>query len=234
VSGEPRGGEILLVTSSYPRWAGDSTTPFVHHLAQDLRALGWDVQVLAPHAPGAARREVLDGVPVWRFRYFWPESLQTVCYDGGALVKLRSNRWNYTRIPFLVAAQWCAILTRVIRHEVALLHSHWLLPQGFTAASVARLFKVPHVATVHGGDVFALRGAVSRACKRFVIHQADVVTVNSSATKTAVNALTQESRELVRIPMGAGVYAGEVTAEAASLRARWRSAPTGSVSARER
>ena len=33
-------GRILCVTSNFPRWPGDSTTPFVLHLAQDLRALG--------------------------------------------------------------------------------------------------------------------------------------------------------------------------------------------------
>jgi len=216
----PGGSEILLVTSSYPRWQGDATTPFVHHLAQDLRLLGWEVRVLAPHAPGAARDEVLDGVPVHRFRYLWPESLETVCYDGGALVKLRANRWNYARIPFLVVAQWFAILAQVIRRNVALVHSHWLLPQGLTAAVTARLFRLPHVSTVHGGDIFALQGAVSRACKRFVIRQADVVTVNSTATETAVRQLAPDSRNLLRIPMGASDGARHDAAEVATLRAR--------------
>lgn len=218
----PTGGEILLVTSSYPRWQGDATTPFVHHLAQDLRSLGWDVRVLAPHAPGAARDEILDGVPVHRFRYLWPDSLETVCYDGGALVKLRANRWNYARIPFLVIAQWFAILVRVIRRDVALLHSHWLLPQGLTTALTGGIFRLPHVTTVHGGDVFALQGRFSRACKRFVIRQADVVTVNSSATEAAVRQLVPNSQHAVRIPMGAGDSARHDDAEAATLRSRYR------------
>ena len=55
---------MLCLTSNLPRWAGDSTTPFVLHLAADLRALGWEVTALAPHADGAATREQLDGVPV--------------------------------------------------------------------------------------------------------------------------------------------------------------------------
>lgn len=222
MSSSPAAGEILLVTSSYPRWPGDATPPFVHHLAQDLRALGWDVRVLAPHAPGAARDEVMDGVPVHRFRYFWPESLQTVCYDGGALSKLRANRWNYTRIPFLVIAQWFAILTRIARHKVALLHSHWLLPQGFTAACASRLAGVAHIATVHGSDIFALQGRISRACKHFAIRQADAVTVNSTATQAAVEALTPSNRAVVRIPMGASVMDGDSKTEAAVLRAKWR------------
>jgi phosphatidylinositol alpha-1,6-mannosyltransferase len=59
---------VLCVTSNLPRWAGDSTTPFVLNLVQDLMQLGWQVDVLAPHAPNAAFQECLDGVPVERFR----------------------------------------------------------------------------------------------------------------------------------------------------------------------
>ncbi len=217
-----RSNEVLLITSSYPRWAGDSTTPFVHHLAQDLRSLGWNILVLAPHAPGAARRQVLDGVPVHRFRYLWPESLQTVCYDGGALVKLRANRWILVKIPFLVVAQWLAVLWHLIRHDVALVHSHWLLPQGLTAALSAGLLRVPHVATVHGGDVFALRGPVMRACKRLVLSRASAVTVNSSATQAAAEQLARRMRRLVRIPMGVTNQSPTDGAEAADLRDRFR------------
>jgi glycosyltransferase involved in cell wall biosynthesis len=200
----PGRGEVLFVTSSYPRWPGDATTPFVHHLAQDLRALGWDVRVIAPHAPGAARQELLDGVPVRRFRYLWPESLETVCYDGGALVKLRANRWLLLRVPFLVVAQWISVFVHLLRGRTALVHAHWLLPQGLTAGLAAAMTFRPSLATVHGSDVFALRGAVSRACQRLAIRLADAVTVNSRATEAAVAALAPAARRSERIPMGAG------------------------------
>ena len=85
---------VLCVTSNFPRWEGDSTTPFVLHLAEDLQALGWEVDVLAPHAPSAARHEVLDGVSVDRFRYLWPENRETVCYQGGALINLKQEDSN--------------------------------------------------------------------------------------------------------------------------------------------
>ncbi len=215
-------GEVLFVTSSYPRWHGDSATPFIHHLAQDLRALGWDVHVLAPHAPGAARDEILDGVPVHRFRYLWPESLETICYDGGALVKLRANRWLLLRVPLLVAAQWFALLRRLLGRRVALVHSHWLLPQGLTAGLACAIRRRPHIATVHGSDVFALQGAVSRGCKRIAIRLADAVTVNSAATRMAVAALAPVDRELTLIPMGAAIPEPSIDADAAALRARLR------------
>jgi glycosyltransferase involved in cell wall biosynthesis len=215
-------GRVLLVTSSYPRWVGDSTTPFIHHLAQDLRERGWDILVLAPHAAGAARREILDGVPVERFRYLWPESLENVCYDGGALVKLRQNRWNLLKIPFLVIAQWAAILWRVGRYKIILVHSHWILPQGFTVALSAGLLGAPHIATIHGSDVFALRGWIARQCQRFVLRRADAVTVNSSATQAAVEGLAPGLSGLTRIAMGATVPSHDVTARAPMLRGAYR------------
>jgi len=200
---KPPQGEVLFVTSSYPRWRDDATAPFIHHLAQDLRSIGWNVRVLAPHAPGAARDEVLDGVPVRRFRYLWPESLETVCYDGGALVKLRANRWLLLRVPFLVVAQWLAVTLQLLRHRATLVHAHWLLPQGLTAGLAAAMFGCRCLATVHGSDIFALRGAVSRVFKRVAIRLADVVTVNSGATLAAVAALAPGAGAVVRIPMGA-------------------------------
>lgn len=214
----PARREVLLVTSSFPRWPGDATTPFVHHLAADLRGLGWDIRVLAPHASGAKRDEVLDGVPVSRFRYAWPASLESLCYDGGALVKLRSNPARYLLVPFLVAAQGVAVLGRMLRHRVALVHSHWLLPQGFTSALAARLLNRPHVVTVHGGDVFALRGPASRAAKKLVLRLADVVTVNSEATRRAVLELGPYGKKVVRIPMGADDAVAPDPAEVARLR----------------
>ena len=82
------GRRILHVTSNYPRWQGDSTTPFVHDLAVGLVERGWEITVVAPHFPGAARDEVMDGVRVHRFKYLLPDSAQTLCYGGGALANV--------------------------------------------------------------------------------------------------------------------------------------------------
>lgn len=222
MSAARRSRKVLFVTSSFPRWSGDSTTPFVLHLAQDLRALGWDVGVVAPHAPGARREEQLEGVPVSRFRYAWPESLQTLCYEGGALVKIRRNPLRLLLVPALVAAQAIAVCRLARRGSDTILHSHWLLPQGFTCALVGRLMRRPHVATAHGGDVFALRGAVSRLAKRLVLRAADAVTVNSEATRRELLPIADRPDRIVRIPMGSGVTADPDFDEVERLRAALR------------
>ena len=57
------------------------------------------------------------------------------------------------------------------------------------------------MATVHGGDVFALDNPVLRRAKRIAVERAAAVTVNSSATERAVLDLGRPQR-LERIPMG--------------------------------
>jgi glycosyltransferase involved in cell wall biosynthesis len=192
-----------MVTSNFPRWAGDSTTPFVLHLAQDLQALGWDIHVLAPHAPRAARTETLGGVVVSRFRYFWPESLQTVCYNGGALGNLRRQPGNFAKLPFLVACELAAARRLLRSREFDLVHSHWILPQGYVCSLAARSLGIPHLATIHGSDVLALRNPGLDFFRRRALAGADGITVNSSVTQAAVEPLAGPEAHVVRIPMGA-------------------------------
>jgi phosphatidylinositol alpha-1,6-mannosyltransferase len=212
---------ILCVTSNFPRWEGDSTTPFVLHLVQDLVALGWEVDVLAPHAPSTARQEVLGGVNVFRFRYLWPVSWETVCYQGGALINLANNRMNYLKLPALVFFEWLAIMWHLWRGNYDLLHSHWILPQGFTGVLAAKLFGIPHVITVHGGDAFALQGKVLSGFKRFSLSGADAVTVNSSATKKQVLSIAPGISEPRLIPMGISTTEPN-RQRAAELRSKYR------------
>ena len=191
---------LLFVTSTFPRWSGDSTTPFILHLAQDLQDLDWRVDVIAPHAPGAARTETLDGVQVRRFRYMWPASQQTVCYGGGALVNLRKHPINRLKLPMLVAAEWASLCRHVATNRYAAVHAHWILPQGFVAGLVPTRRAV-RLLTVHGGDIFGLQADSLAAFKRFAVRRADAVTVNSSVTASAVRSL-QPGVEPINVPMG--------------------------------
>ena len=114
-----------------------------------------------------------------RFRYLLPESAQTLCYGGGTLVNLRTSRAAKLKVPAFVAAEWASTVTR-LRQRTDLVHAHWLLPQGFVAAGST--WRTPFVLTVHGGDVFALRGKLLDRFSRFAVNRAAGVTVGSSVT----------------------------------------------------
>ena len=209
---------VLFVTSSFPRWRGDSATPFILHLAEDLISLGWHVTLLAPHAEGARRHEEFGEIEVYRFRYFWPVRAQTICYGGGALANLRRSPLDAAKLPALVAAEWWSAM-RLFR-SVDLVHSHWILPQGVVVAMTPT---GRHVATVHGSDVFGLQAKPFAIIKSWALRRASAVTANSTATKDKVRVLTQSRVEAELIPMGVDIRAPDPEA-VASIRARFAEA----------
>ncbi|MBD1390560.1 glycosyltransferase family 4 protein [Neiella sp. HB171785] len=219
--------KLLLVTSNYPRWTGDSTTPFVHSLAKDLVAKGHQVTVLAPHFEGAALKEDFDGVQVRRFRYFWPVKAQTVCYQGGALVNLRKKPIEKLKLPMLVLAECFAVFRLLLTQRYDVINAHWIIPQGFAALVSSWLFRVPVVTTVHGGDIFSLKGKLMLKFKRWVLRRSAAISVNSSFTEAAVNELQMSSSgtSVHRIPMGVTVSELPDPEEVSQLRSSLQDHP---------
>lgn len=194
---------LCLVTSTFSRWSGDTIPAFVDHLAQDLCEIGWEVEVLAPHAPGTATREAMGGLQVTRFRYMWPEALETVAYDSGIIANLRKHPTNILKLPFFLVCEWLA-LRRLLRHgRFDIVNAHWVLPQGLISVLAQRGADIPIVITAHGGDVMGLRGGFMGRLKRYAFSRADAITTNSSATEGAVRGTTGSIDRVVQIPLGA-------------------------------
>ena len=59
--------QILVITSTFPRWQGDNEPPFVYELSQILAQKN-TVHILAPHTEGAALTEKIGNLQVTRFR----------------------------------------------------------------------------------------------------------------------------------------------------------------------
>lgn len=191
---------ILFLASSAPRFPGDSTAPFILNMARDLCDLGWQVDILAPHAPGLKKREVIDGVAVHRFQYLWPAAWQTLCYNGGAAVNLKRNRLNVIAAPFFLVAEFMSTLAYLLRNRPALVHSHWVIPQG-AIGQVLSLIGVPHVISVHGADIYGFRGQPWRAVKAWALQHCNHIIVNSTSTKAEVEALCRPKAHSI-IPTG--------------------------------
>jgi glycosyltransferase involved in cell wall biosynthesis len=160
---------------------------------------------------------------VERFRYLWPSALETVCYQGGALINLRNQPSNYLKLPAFVVAEWFMLLRKLASRKYDLLHSHWILPQGFTGVLSAGILNVPHVTTIHGSDLFALQGGLLKWFKRFTLHQADAVTVNSSVTEHAAREVADRITCLRRIPMGVSKADTVASSAITEIRQRFRS-----------
>ena len=196
--------KILVLTTTFPRWRGDTDPPFVFELCRRL-AKDFDIIVLAPHFPGSPSEESMGGLRVVRFRYFF-EPWEKLAYGsgGGILARIRTNPLWGLLIPFLVVGQLLATIRLLRRERFDLIHAHWIVPQALTVI-IARALSgrdIPLLATAHGGDLYGLRGRLMDRLRGFVLSKTAAVTVVSRAM--AEDLLRAGApREKVRvIPMG--------------------------------
>ncbi|PIE44473.1 MAG: glycosyl transferase [Gammaproteobacteria bacterium] len=195
--------KILVLTSTFPKSGDDLQPEFVKLLSLQLRE-NFDVTVLAPHAPDTRAEEIVSGLNVVRFRYFFTPC-QTLAYGSGILTNLKYQPVKWLLVPFFILGLLVAIirLTRKVRYDA--IHAHWIIPQGIAVIGLKLLFRQlpPVVITSHGSDLFAFDGRWGRWLKRYVLSKADAIIVVSSAMKMhCVTSLNLAQEKIDVIPMG--------------------------------
>ncbi|WP_299976316.1 glycosyltransferase family 4 protein [uncultured Pseudoteredinibacter sp.] len=210
--------KILLLTSTYPRWLGDTEPLFIHNLAKFLIPYG-EVHVLAPCEQGLPKSEVLEGVHIHRFQYL-PAKWQQLCYDGGINAKLSKNKLNYLAIPFFIFFQAYAVHRLIKSLNPDLIHAHWIIPQGFSMLIYKKLTgssKLPWVLSSHGGDLYSFSKSIFQRLKLNICNSANHIAVVSSAMKDDLCELGIKQNRISINPMGVDLsntfVAGKPTSE---------------------
>jgi glycosyltransferase involved in cell wall biosynthesis len=198
--------KLLVLTSTLPRWQGDADPRFVEYLSYEL-AKKYDVFILAPHFPGAARRETLSNdeqkLSIYRYRYFLP-ALESLANEGGIMARIRQNPLRLLLVPFFLVAQFFAVARLHRQQKFDAIHAHWIIPQGLVAA-VFRLISrnaPPVLMTSHGSDLFALRGSMMVRLKRWIMSKAGKITVVSAAMREHCVSEGYDAAKITVAPMG--------------------------------
>jgi len=218
--------KALLVATTFPRWPRDpGPAPFIFQLAKHLSAR-MPLTALAPHFPGAARRENLEGVDVRRFQYLWPEGLETLA-DGQGL----QNHWRQSfrakleAAPFLLA-EFLALQRLIRAGEYQAVNAHWLAPSGALAACLKKFYRFRLVLTVHAADLFLLlRVPLGKMLLTWIVGQAEAVFCVSEAIRQGLAEVTGPSEKFRVLPMGADLARFSPAGDKAALRERLRWGP---------
>src|SRR5207253_9005047 len=126
--------KVLVLTTSYPRYEGDSTVNFLGEAVACLRERGLEVDVVSP----------LD------FRHYG------IAYGSGIPGNLRRRPWLAAMLPAMLKNFRDAARRRADGAD--LVHAHWL-PTGLVAARLDQ----PFVLQLWGTDVVLARRARSLA-----------------------------------------------------------------------
>ncbi len=121
---------VCVLTTSYPRRAGDLAGSFVADQVENLRSAGVEVDVVSPQD----------------FRHFG------IAYGDGIAQNLKAAPWKAALVPAFLAAY--AHEARLRARNVDVVHAHWL-PSGLAALATGK----PYVLQVWGTDVELARRA---------------------------------------------------------------------------
>ena len=113
----------------------------------------------------------------------------------------RSNLAKLQLPPFMLSEM--INMNKLIKKEkIGLIHAHWIIPSGLLAVILKKMHNIPVIVSVHGSDIFSLKGPISRLIQRYVIENCDVCTANSSATKEEIITKLKIEKDIKVIPMG--------------------------------
>ncbi|MCB2214118.1 glycosyltransferase [bacterium] len=194
--------KISVLTSSYPRFKGDGTAPFVRSISEALAKRGHKIEIVAPY--DISVRDDLDSeLKVHRFKYTWPKSLHIMGHARTLKADVNLNPLAFLLLPFFLLASIIK-LTQVSRKMGAeAIHAHWVLPNGFAAAIASKILKIPFVISLHGSDIFmADRNFLFRAVARWIFNQCSFVTACSQELKERALKINNKI-DIQLIPWGA-------------------------------
>jgi glycosyltransferase involved in cell wall biosynthesis len=214
--------KILMLTSSYPKFRGDVTAPFIESIATRIAAQGHHVHVVLPEHRELRRAAIEDGVHFHAYRYAPRASWTQWGYAESLRADVNIKRGMYALAPFAALSSSAMLHGLTAREKFDVVHAHWVIPNAPMAALVTTERRLPLVVSLHGSDVFVaekwkLLGAVARWCFR----RARAITACSDDLLGRALLLGAQEKKSYLIPYGADLKAFHADVRAvARVRAR--------------
>ncbi len=207
-----------MMTTSYPRFPGDSVGTFMEPIAKSVAARGHEVHIVAPWHPLVQRPRQEDGVAFHFYRYAPVPALNVFGYAAALRADVSLRGAAYVAAPLALAQGWRVARKIARRHRATVMHGHWVIPGGVTAALAAP--DLPLVVSLHGSDVFvAERSRIAGAAARAAFARAGAVTACSEDLGRRAVALGAAPERVDIVPYGVDV---ERFRPDPATRAEWR------------
>ena len=202
---------ILVTTTTFPSFLDNDFTPrFVYELSKRL-AEKEDLEIIisTPYLKNSKKYEERDNLKIYRYKYGF-----TALRDGAILPNIKKNKLLIFQVPFFIFFSFLNIIKLVKKEKIDIIHAHWIIPQGFLAVLYKKLFRrkdLKIICTVHGGDIFSLRGWLMTKIKKWILNNVNEITVVSEEVRneiekigisTKIPPLKKGARRISIAPMG--------------------------------
>jgi len=215
---------VLTVTSSYPKYPGDVTAPFIESITEALAERGHAQDVVLPHH--RELRRPAGRVRFFPYRYAPAGSRGGWGYAESLASDVRVRPRAYALLPLAALALRRAVAERLRARRYDVVHVHWLVPNAALVFDLARAHGVPLVISLHGSDVFlAERSLLARLLGEAALRAAGAVSACSSDLRARAIALGARQQRIRSVPYGVDAAAFAPGTSGEALRARFGIAP---------
>jgi glycosyltransferase involved in cell wall biosynthesis len=192
---------VVMITTSYPRFPGDTVGTFMEPIAHGVAARGHEVHVVLPWHPKLRRPEREGRVHFHPFRYAPHPSMNIFGY-AEALRADVNLRWKaFAAAPLALAAGWWTARRVAARVGATMMHGHWVIPGGAIGATATR--GLPLVISLHGSDVYvAERHAIAGRVAGHAFARAGWVTACSADLRSRALRLGADEQRSDVVPYG--------------------------------
>ncbi len=197
---------VLMIATSYPKYDGDATAPFIAEIAAGVVAHGCTVRLILPAHRAFHHPPVVRGVELVVYRYAPHPALAVWGYAESLHADVGVRGATLLALPFGIGASLFALIRQILKERPDVIHAHWLLPNGLPALIAARLFGIPLVISMHGSDVsMAERNVLFRWLARLIFAHTRAATACSGDLHRRALALGADAQTTVVLPYGVTV-----------------------------
>jgi glycosyltransferase involved in cell wall biosynthesis len=208
---------ILTVTSSYPKFPGDVTAPFIEAITRTLAERGHAVDVVLPEHP--ALRWPSPPVALHPYRYSPHPDWSLWGYAASLEADVRVRREVYLLAPLVALALRASVSAHLTARRYDVVHVHWVVPNAALIADLVHAHQVPLVVSLHGSDVFlAERLVPARVLARRAFARSGAVTACSDDLRMRALALGAAPELTRTVPYGVDLEAFAPGGEATAVR----------------
>ena len=211
---------VLMVTSSYPKFPGDVTAPFIESIARSVAARGHEVDVVLPHHPDL-RRPSGEPVRFFPYRYSPTDDWSVWGYAQSLEADVKVRKTAYLLAPFVALALRGTVSERLKSRHYDAVHAHWVVPNAAFISGLLHAQGMPLVVSLHGSDVFlAERMRLARRMAGRAFDVAGAVTACSGDLHRRALALGARPTTTHTVPYGVDVHTFSPDAPRGDIRER--------------